>query len=49
MFIFWGLDGNVSWLENALGQHDSYATMFDKNYQPMPYFYSICKAFLYDK
>jgi GH35 family endo-1,4-beta-xylanase len=49
IFIFWGLDGNVSWLENALGQHDSYATMFDKNYQPMPYFYSICKAFLYDK
>ncbi len=48
IFVFWGLDGNVSWLENSLGQNDSYGTMFDENGQPTPYFYSVCAALFKD-
>jgi GH35 family endo-1,4-beta-xylanase len=53
IFIFWGLDDNVSWLSlpkswAGQGETDSDATMFDAAYRPRPYFYAVLAAFLQD-
>jgi GH35 family endo-1,4-beta-xylanase len=46
IFIFWGLDGQVSWLKNSLGQTESYATLFDEFGNPTPYFYIVIEILL---